>query len=490
MALKKFEEAVRDADAYQEKPQSIDASINDFCQSLVIGPPHQEFSFEGRNYLSEIINDPSPKVIIRKGRQVGMSVMAAALILYNALRYPGTTHIYASDTFEKLHRFSIDYLLFIMEHSGIDVTRDKRILSYRLANGSKIFLIGHHDGWKQGRGAPADFVYLDEIQEQNLEKLPNILENMAMSDYRRCWILGTGSYEGCSWQKYYNKTDQKVWENGKWVKTADSDLSGYHVPQYLMPNWTAQLEAEKRRDYFANEYIMEVEGGFATGLSVPLPYSTAMTCFIDKPFQAPNEIIRTGKIIASLDLAAGGDADTVLTISRYEDNKVHVLFAENYQDQRAQVLFDKIDNRLKEYTPDKIASDAGGNNELLYLLQQAYEVTSFRHTASKDNMTYKDGKSEISINKSFFTQKTISRFTENLISIPTPDPNWLIDQLTAETAETVHNPTGASYIRFGKLPNRKDDFLQSLIFLEAMIHADEDEDNPHNFQYSVSFVPR
>ena len=146
-------------------------------------------------------------------------------------------------------------------------------------------------------------------------------------------------------------------------------------------------------------------------------------------------------------------------------------------------MFGKIDNRLKEWSPEIIASDAGGNNELLYMLNENYDVTAYRHTASKDNISYKEGQSEVSINKSFMTQRTISRFTENTISIPTPNPNWLIDQLTAESAETIHSAGGGSSIRFSKLKDRKDDFLQSLIFAEAAIFSMEDSNNPDNREW-------
>ena len=467
-----------------EAPDVLSVTPDDiisFCDTIKLDIG--DFSFKGREYLQDIVQDDSKIIAVLKGRQVGMTVTAAVLILYHALKYPNTTHIYASGTDAKLRYFSLDKLATIMLKSKISIKTgktDARIKSYRLSNGSKIFLVSHHEGWKQARGISADFVYLDEIQDNaDLTKLPNILETMAMSDFNRTWIFGTGSYEGSSWQKFYEKTDQKIWE-GKWVPQKESTISGYHVPQYLMPNWNETLEKEKRQEYSASQYTMEVEGGFATGLSVPLPYSIAIKCFVPKPF-CTGTTKPKGTIIASLDLAAGGEADTVLSISHVSDGTVTVIFAENYQDERAKILFDKIDSRLKEFQPDKIASDAGGNNELLYLLSQAYEVTPFRHTASKENITYRQGQAEITINKSFFTQRTISRFTEGTIFIHSTEPNWMVDHLTAETAETIHG-TGSS-IRFSKLPNRKDDFLQSLIFLEALLFSGTDENNPANKKF-------
>ena len=123
--------------------------------------------------------------------------------------------------------------------------------------------------------------------------------------------METGSYEGAEWQKLYEKSDQKEWEKDRWIKTAESELSGYWLPQYFMPNWTDEIEKQKRGFYSPAEYTMEVEGGFATGLAVPLPYSTAMKCFKSNGFLTPSQVSKTGKRIASLDLAAGGEADTV-----------------------------------------------------------------------------------------------------------------------------------------------------------------------------------
>ena len=463
----------------------IQESIEEFCQKLIL-KNNTRFSFKGRQYLKDILHDEAKVIAVRKGRQVGMTVTASALILYNALKYPGTTHIYASSTGKKVRIFSLDNLLPMMVSSGIELkdTRTGRLITnYRLDNGSNIYLITKHDGWSQARSISADFCYLDEVQDSDLAKLPNVLETMSQSDFNRAWLFGTGSYEGSPWQKFYEKTDMKEWEDDTWVKTADSAFSGYWLPQYFMPNWTVQIEQEKRNFYSPAEYITEVEGGFATGLAVPLPYSVAKSCFVPTGFKSPNEIKRKGKIIASLDLAAGGDADTILTISDYHDDMLDVIFAESYQDTRASVLFDKINNRLQEYKPELIASDAGGNNELLYLLHEKYDVTAYRHTASKDNISYKEGQAEVSINKSFMTQKAISRFTEGTITIPTPSPNWLIDQLTAETAETIHAAGGGSTIRFSKLKDRKDDFLQSLVFAEAMIFSLTDKNNPKNRRF-------
>ena len=463
--------------------QTTDLDVLDFCQTLRL--KSGKFSFEKRQYLKDILTDKSKTIVVRKGRQVGMTVTAVALIIYNALKYPGTTHIYATADDKKIRYFSLDNFMPTIEQSRIELKHgrtDKILTNYRFPNGSVLFLITDHDGWTQARGISADFCYLDEIQEGDLTKLPNVLETMAMSKHQRAWIFGTGSYEGSEWQKFYGRTDQKEWED-TWVKTAESKVSGYWLPQYFMPNWSEEVESLKRNQYSPAEYTMEVEGGFATGLAVPLPYSIAMKCFKSNDFLTPSQVKKQGKRIASLDLAAGGEADTVLTISQYHEGHLDVVFAENYQDERASVLFNKIDNRLKEWQPEIIASDAGGNNELLYMLNENYDVTAYRHTASKDNISYKEGQSEVSINKSFMTQRTISRFTENTISIPTPNPNWLIDQLTAESAETIHSAGGGSTIRFSKLKDRKDDFLQSLIFAEAAIFASEDSNNPDNREW-------
>ena len=458
-----------------------------FCLKLQIGT--QKFSFEGRQFLKQILKDDNKTIVVLKSRQVGYSVLIAALIAYNALTTPGIQILYCTDTFSHMKYFSKFKLKQFLQNAGLKLKKeDGQIQTYSLPNGSNIFLVSAYDNFTQARSYAIDILVLDEAQSLPLDSLINISEVLSQSNIGRTYIGGTGGFAGSSWENLWNSTSRQAWQDGKWIKqNPEGDFSGYHITQRMMPNWSQEDEDAKRLQSDTVKFSMEVEGRFVSGMEVPLPYSVAIQCFTEDAFKAPSELTRQGKIIASLDLAAGGDADTVLTISRYNEGMVHVVFAENYDDQRASVLFDKINNRLQEYAPDKIASDAGGNNELLYLLNQAYEVTSFRHSASKENIIYKEGKSEITINKSFFTQKAISRFTEHLISIPTPDPNWLIDQLTSETAETVHSALGGSSIRFGKLPNRKDDFLQSLIFLEAMIYADQDDDNPNNFKYSVSF---
>ena len=117
--------------------QGTTLSILDFCKDLQLKTG--KFSFEGRQYLKDILTDKSPTVMVRKGRQVGMTVTAVALILYNALKYPGTTHIYSTGDDRKIRYFSLDNFLEIITRSGINLREgksDQIMTNYRLPNGS------------------------------------------------------------------------------------------------------------------------------------------------------------------------------------------------------------------------------------------------------------------------------------------------------------------------------------------------------------------
>ena len=363
-----------------------------------------------------------------------------------------------------------------------------QIQSYQLPNGSNIFLVSAFDEFNQSRGYSADILFIDEAQRVPLDSLINISEVLSQSQIGRMYLGGTGGFAGSSWENLWNNTSMQVWQDGKWIKqNLDAKMAGYHITQRMMPNWNQEDEDAKRLQSNPGKFSMEVEGRFVSGMEVPLPYSVAIQCFTDDAWKVPSEIDRNaGKIIASLDLAAGGEADTVLTISQLQGDTLQVFQALRYEDKLAKDLFSKINEGLKFWTPDVIASDAGGNDELLHLLSSNYEVQKFRLGPSHDPIQYKGD--EYPISKTFFVQKTISRFHDKKITIPKSDNNWMIEHLTAETAETVQQRTRGSYIRFSKMNGRKDDFLFSLVFAECLAFMEHDENNPGNFELFTGIV--
>lgn len=427
------------------------------------------------------MTDPSKVITIIKGRQVGASVLAVGIILYHALKYPGIEIIYSSASVDKLRYFSLSRLRPIMEKSGVAFKTgqlENRIMEYTLYNGSKIFLYSDHNGWEGPRSVSSDLIFADEAQLADMSKVTNLREGMAHSKIGKLYFAGTGHHAGSSWESWYRKTKMYEYRGDAWKPdNPTAKHSGYHIPQSLLPTWTPEIEAEKRQLYNPAEYTMEVDGWFATGMAVPLPLHVVRECLIDSDWIEPKQ--SRHHLIAALDLAAGGDSYTVITITDYDPETDHaaVLYAARYDDMLTADLMPKIEDVVERYKPDTIVSDAGGNIELLAAISAKYDVTAYRLGPSHDAIKY--GDTEHSVSKSFFVQQVITRFNGKKITVPNPEP-WIADHLTAEQSETRDQPQGNSFLRFSKMPGRQDDMLMSLVFCECAIYQENDDNNPKN----------
>ena len=451
---------------------TIQKDIIRFCESLNLGL--DGFTFENREFLKQILLDDSKSITILKSRQVGFSVLQAAIIVYYALTKPGIKIMYCSYGLKHMRYISKDLIRPFLEQ--FTPLPESSIESYKLQNGSMITLISGSNSFSQAKGYPINLLCIDEVEDLELEELPVILETQtASTQFSKTIIGGTGSPEGTEWERIWKDTDQKEWQDNTWQKKKESDKSGYHITQKMMPFWTQEKEDEKRLSYNPLRFSTEVLGEFATGVSVPLDISTARKCLYNAAeWRLPTH---TNTVIASIDLAQGGEADTVLTISEITD-KIHVLKAIALDDKLAKDLYKKIKPVLQAYEPNYIISDALGNTDLLAHIQEDFRVTAANMVAGSVPITYKRDSNYVSMNKSFFQTRLIQRFHDGNILIPNVEP-WILDHLTADTSELVQKREGGSYIRYAKRPNRKNDFLMSLVFLECQLYIINDKTNPN-----------
>lgn len=501
--LDQFSQSQDEIDQAEAAAHLIPDSLEEFFKSYIRTEKGDKYTFEGREFLQEIMADDNDIIYLTKGRQVGASTLMAGTIIRNAMKYPRTMHIYIADTYQHARGFARQRLRPILRDTGFVANippRDDLVMELTLPNRSTILLMGAYNEYRQARSYSADFVYLDEAQLTELHTLANLLEGMSQSKYNRTIIAGTGAPEGSAWEEKWLTTTMCEFEDGKWVKhNPTSSVSGYHITQYMMPNITPEMIEEKRKRYTAAEFIMEVEGGFATGAEIPLTAAEARkiyyTCEV-MPLpttQKPQNHIR----IMSLDLAHGGEAFTVATIISYSqaEDFSDVLYVEKYDDSRNTPLMEKLDKLASDWLPDVIISDAGGNIDLLQRLRDKYTVHAYKSGGQLEHIKYTHADEDTyPISKSYFMERTIDRILRRQIRIPdhTHTTPWTIEHLTAERAELIEPKGGATYTRYEKQSNRQDDFLQSLMFAECHIYSITDENNPNNRQVSIigSFGPK
>ena len=444
--------------------------IISFCEDLTLGM--DKFTFQNREFLKQILLDDSEQITVLKSRQVGFTVLQAAVMAWHALKYPGIGIMYCSYNLKHMRYISKSLLRpFLKTHMELKKSEES-IESYFLPNGSIITLISGSNAFAQAKGYKVDLLCVDECEDLPLEELPIILETMSASDkFHKVIMGGTGTAEGTEWEKVWKNTNQMEWD-GSWKPTKQSNNNGYHVTQKMMPNWSQSKEDAKRSNpnYSPLRFATEVLGIFAIGIDVPLTLQTVKSCMYEGTWDESKDGLR----IASLDLAGGGEADTILTISDFKDDTMHVKFSVSLQDKHGDILFSKIKPYLDQYNPDHICCDSGGNDHLKYLLQQNYQCNAYTFTLSHDPIKYTTN----AISKTFFMQKVIERFKNRKIKIPNAEP-WLTDHLTSQTSELKQPANGPSYIRFEKKPNHKDDFLMSLLFAECEYFSTIDENNPN-----------
>ena len=88
------------------KPQEPPRDIISFCENLPIGQ-RDKFTFEGREWLREILTCTANTIVMTKGRQIGWSVLLSALMSFYALKYPGSEIIYCTMRQEQFRYFSL-----------------------------------------------------------------------------------------------------------------------------------------------------------------------------------------------------------------------------------------------------------------------------------------------------------------------------------------------------------------------------------------------
>lgn len=472
------------------RPQWYDIPVDpvDFIQTLNINTT-DKYTVDGRPWLPSILRDESREIVILKARQVGYSLMTAGLLVYHAMKEPGTNIIYASMRFEQV-RFQSQERIRPMLAGLPDVTIDQgvdRIKSIKLGNGSLITFVSGSNGFSQARGYPADVLFLDECEAMPMHERDVIMECLHASPHPRTYAGGSGGIEGSPWEAYWLQSDQCEWDADRqdWIPdNPDAAVRGYHIGQRLSPYWTQEADDRKKATYDSMRYATEVLGTFSRAGQIPITLEMVRDC------QSPDNFTE-GKIYAGIDLGTG-KALSVIVIVRLDDKGVmHVVDIQHTNAPYAADILPVISEVLQRWQPAAAAADAGGASKELHrdLCQEYDTLQNYRMSAPKEPVKYGNrDDDEIIINRTFFVQRIIDRFHKGTITLPRHLDSWMLDHLTAERAETRHNKDKGDYITYTKQENRSDDLLMSLVFAEAAAYAGADNDNPKNRVYhSKSF---
>ena len=458
----------------RDNADPLKKSAEEFCEGLPIGY-RNKFTFEGREWIKDIVNDPSETVVIMKGRQIGWSVLLSALMSYHALATPGCEIIYCTMRHEQFRYFSQGRLRPMLKGQKIALDKgEDRIKSVRLSNGSLITMISGSDEFAQSRGYTADILLIDEAEKLPIHAIANILETQHASANKKTYVGGTGGLEGSDWERYFQLSSMSEWLKGKWVpQNKEVEKSGYHIPQKLSPHWTQEEDDRKKREYSKIQYDQEVLGICSRAAEIPLPESLVKTCGeVGMPWHLPQP---GHTYIAGIDLAAGGDADTVICIIEQMGDNIIIREAARNHEGYTSEIYPHLERMINKWKPAKIAIDVGGNKELRRELIVKQGAVPYRMGSTNEEIKY--GENENVINRTYFVQKVINRFHDGTISLPIPEP-WVVEQLSAERAVTRKSVDRGSYLAYELQDGRRDDLLMALTFAEAAIFGGDKHQDP------------
>ncbi|MDA8032464.1 MAG: phage terminase large subunit family protein, partial [Alphaproteobacteria bacterium] len=238
----------------------------------------QPFTFEGRPYLPQIYRDPAPEIYIVKGRQTEISELLVNMMMYNAGRHPGTVGLYMSSTQDKAYAFSNmrleDWALKTSPAwRQLAPKKQSHTRQIKLVNGSTMLFRSAFNQYEEARAYPVDFLYLDEIQSQDVEYIDVAKEAMSHSRHGRIWGVGTGDYEETEWWKRWHMGVRHRWDGDAWVAEAGGDprIHSYHIPQAIVPWITDEdIEAKFNAAQSRNQAIMEITGWWVEGVQKPI----------------------------------------------------------------------------------------------------------------------------------------------------------------------------------------------------------------------------
>jgi len=222
-------------------------------------------NFEPFPYQVQLLRDPSKRIIVCAGRQVGKSTTIAVKAIHFAVTHPRTTTLIVSATLRQ------SMLMFdkILEHVETSILRKsvryKSRTRIRFNNGSWIIALPCGRYGHTLRGFTAHLIILDEAAFMPTEVIENVVLPMLATTDGACWMLST------PWGT--DHTFYKAWHSPDWSK--------YHWPTSVNPLVKPEFLEEQRRLIGEERFRIEYMAEFLADEDAFLPISLLRSCVDD-----------------------------------------------------------------------------------------------------------------------------------------------------------------------------------------------------------------
>lgn len=450
---------------------------------------------QDRRHLYEIYRDSHPRQIILAGRQVEKSETVNRKLVHNAFTMPYTTQTYVSPRLDQTYRFSNDRFRnslkmskggVLMQSLEKDSTKHMTFSNYH-----QIYFGSSYGEGDSLRGISGDVITFDEMQDIEEEAISTLTETLSHSEVSteiqvngkttelkgKILITGTPKQTGSLYEKYWDLSDQRVWNKKKmtWEPTKDPEkclFRGYHMPQTMMP-WISEEELDfKKQTYSEQKYVNEVLGEFYSGLLKPLTMRDIEPCLdANRPFLQELPIGRESYM--GIDWGGGVSAFTVVTILSVNPitDKIEVVYAEKFEEKHIPTQVLKIEQLIDRFNVQGVVADLGFGQAQIQMLQDTWGnmIQSCYYTAGSknpDDIIENEDSTKLTVDRSNQLFKTFDLFKEKQVVFPYAQQEKakeLFAHYTCVEAEPVAPSSGRTgYTKVIKPKSKNDDALHSL----------------------------
>ena len=440
----------------------------------------QKFSLDGREYMRQIYRDQAQQVMIRKGRQTECSEMLVNLMMYNAVKFPGTISLYLSKDWKSTRVFSKLRLESMAMQTSPDwekqfTDKDDQIMTEKkLQNGSMIYLRSAFNAFEEARSFPLDFAYLDESQSVSMDKLDVLIESMAHSDHKRLWAVGTGAPSETAWHARYSLGIAHKWHKGRgvWVpEPGKTDMQGiqhcYHIPQSIT-SYITQDEVKRKIDKSPSRTtaLQEIEGEFTDGSQVPITQAAMQTCFKERLPRHTDQSLLVG-----MDWGGGSRSKTVLWAMWHDaDMDAFIVHDVKIIEQKSPALQAQAAIKyIERMDPGAICIDEGGGMHQVDTLTSTYpdRVTKAHFlTDIAKPFEHVPDMNRVNIDRTTAIDGIIDLIDTGRLKIPRKF-DWIIPHFTCIRGQVIALTGGQNYLRYGKDRTSQNDALMACVYAHA-----------------------
>lgn len=400
-----------------------------------------------------MVYDTDPRMlVICAGRQVGKSVSLAGSIMAKSIIRSHFTSLYIAPLSIQTARFSTAYLDPFMASPLVrryytDSNSKKNVFEKSFNNQSKVYLsyAETEADADRVRGASADSILIDEVQDVSSDALPILYETLSASDYSYKRLTGTAKNENGTLAVNWKRSNMMEWVVkcpscskyavpydfdtclkivtmnpagpacphcgilidmllGDWVAMRPDvkNVIGCHIPQFIIPararpdKWLELVSkiAVYPQPKLANEVfgIAAGTGGKILGMSECMACCNPEWKEYDKRW--PGDTRGIGTVVLGVDWSVTGSQKSFTVVSILggtDDGKLYLLHTEKLQgiDILAQVK--RVANLYTQFSCQLIASDRGVGVLQCQLLQKEFgddKVACINYVAAKTHLRW------------------------------------------------------------------------------------------------------